>query len=573
MYWFAVFNMIMVMAKGYREVPRDQLMLLPPDIREMLGPEHPVFLVGDLVRRVDTSEFHAGRKTGGAGAEGYDPDMMLTLLIWAYAQGVRSSRRIERLCRSDLAFVWICGWNRPDHVTIARFRAQHAAVMPVLFERVLMLCGRAGMGRVGVVALDGTKVAANASKSANRSLKTLREMAAEAVAAHAAADAAEDAGRGPGRAGDDVPAGLASPRSRAAARERRDRLARLVAEMEAEEKAAAAAGAAEQAAKDKAWRDRKAAGKRPGPPPAGAEVALAQEKLDAAVAAQQAKIDDWNARDAADRAAGGPGLSKRTRPKSPAGEHCRVRKARAGRDRALARHAAREAARAAREEENPRRRNATDPGSRLMPVRGGGFIQGWNPQNVASSDGLIIATEVTASTTDTTWFAPMLDKARAAAALIAASRPPRPATSDGSSDSDTGDGTGDIGLILADAGYLSQDNLTCPGPDRLIATGTHRHLEHNATPGKPPRPGKHATPAAKAMTRRLQTEEGITAYRQRGHIAETPHANIKHNLGFRQFSMRGNDKVTGEWHLITTVHNILTAISAGKITTQTLATL
>jgi len=86
------------------------------------------------------------------------------------------------------------------------------------------------------VALDGTKVAANASKSANRSLKTLREMAAEAVAAHAAADAAEDAGRGPGRAGDDVPAGLASPRSRAAARERRDRLARLVAEMEAEEK-------------------------------------------------------------------------------------------------------------------------------------------------------------------------------------------------------------------------------------------------------------------------------------------------------------------------------------------------
>src|SRR5216683_1778111 len=181
------------MAKGYRPVARDQQFLLPPDMREWLPADHPVWLVISAVAdHLDTSAFHAARRLGGAGAAGFDPDMLVMLLTWAYANRVTSSRRIEQLCRTDVAFRVICAGDVPDHATIARFRAGFADAVPGLFAQVLILCARLGMGRVGVVALDGTKVAASASKAANRTGERLRELAAEAVAAHAAADAAED---------------------------------------------------------------------------------------------------------------------------------------------------------------------------------------------------------------------------------------------------------------------------------------------------------------------------------------------------------------------------------------------
>ena len=118
-----------MVAKGYRRVDRDQGFLLPPDMRQWLPAGHPVWLVIEAVRLVDTSAFHARRRTGGAGAAGYDPDMLVTLLVWAYANGVTSSRRIERLCGQDVAFRVICGGSVPDHVTIARFRAGFAELV------------------------------------------------------------------------------------------------------------------------------------------------------------------------------------------------------------------------------------------------------------------------------------------------------------------------------------------------------------------------------------------------------------------------------------------------------------
>ena len=193
------------MAKGYRPVDRDQAFLLPPDMREWLPGGHPVYLVIDALGQMDTSAFHAGRKTGGAGAAGYDPDMLLGVLVWAYAHREESSRRMEELCRTDVAFRVICAGNLPDHTTIARFRKDFGEAVPEFFAQVLILCGRLGMGRLGVVALDGTKIAASASRSANRTEERLRELAEEAVAAHAAADAAEDALFGAGRRGDELP--------------------------------------------------------------------------------------------------------------------------------------------------------------------------------------------------------------------------------------------------------------------------------------------------------------------------------------------------------------------------------
>ena len=134
------------MAKGYRPVDRDQPFLFPPDMREWLPADHPVWLMIRVVEgHLDTSAFHVRRKTGGAGTAGYDPDMLVTVLVWAYAHGVTSSREIERLCGTDVAFRVICAGNRPDHVTFARFRADFPEAVAGLFAEVLKLCARLGM--------------------------------------------------------------------------------------------------------------------------------------------------------------------------------------------------------------------------------------------------------------------------------------------------------------------------------------------------------------------------------------------------------------------------------------------
>src|SRR5215472_6093155 len=466
------------MAKGYRPVRRDQPFLLPPDMREWLPEDDPVWLVIEAVDgHLDTAAFHAVRRTGGPGTAGYDPDMLVTLLVWAYASGVTSSRRIEQRCVTDVAFRVICGGNFPDHVTIARFRAAFPGVVESLFAGVLVLCAKLGMGRLGVVTLDGTKIAANASKAANRTGEALRKLAAGRVAAHAAAGAAEDELFGEGRRGDEVPP-----------------------------------GEAQRAAGDAAGIKRGPGGRKPFPPETHAGVAKARAALERA----GAKAAEAEHKAAASK---GPGPV----------------------------------------------RNITDVDSRLMPVRGGGFVQGYNAQNVVSEDKLITATELTQDTTDTGWFEPMLRQAEDAAALITAHRPPPPPDPPG-----TAARQGGIGLFLAGAGYCSEHNLTIAGPDRLIATGKLRDLQHAPRePTSPPAGGQ----ATAAMAARLATPEGITAYRHRGHIAETPHGHLKHNMRFRQLSLRGKPKAAAEWKFACAVHNLVKAITTGHLTDQALAAL
>ena len=548
------------MAKGYRPVRRDQPFLLPPDMREWLPAGHPVWLViGVVSDHLDTSVFHARRRTGGPGTAGYDPDMLVALLMWAYANGVTSSRRIEAACWGDVAFRVICAGDVPDHVTIARFRAAFPGAVGDLFREMLVLCARLGMGKLGTIALDGTKVTANASKAANRSEETLRKLAAEAavqaVAAHAAEDAADDELFGAGRRGDEVPPDAVNPATRAA------RIAAALAELEAERQAEEVARQAQ--AQDYLALD----GRAPGPPPLAAAVAAARARLERARADRAAQITRLEAR------AAGPGVpgSRRDRPRRGVEDSGRVRAARARLARAEARVA--EAQRKAAAGSGPVR-NITDPDSRLMPARGGGFIQGYNAQNMTSEDGLIIATELTCDTTDTEWFEPMLRQAEDAAALIAACQPPA------GQDQDTG-----IGQVLADAGYLSKENLTAAGPDRLIAVGKHRDLEKTARQaataqdttttargGDADTHDGNGGPIA-AMAARLATEEGITAYRKRGHIAETPHGHIKHNMGIRQLATRGKPKTSAEWRFTVTVYNLCKAISAGNLTQATLTAL
>jgi transposase len=548
------------MAKGYRPVRRDQQFLLPPDMREWLPGDHPVWLVIRAVSDyLDTSAAHALRRTGGAGAAGYDPDMLVTLLIWAYASGVTSSRRIEAACHTDVAFRVICAGDVPDHATIARFRAGFPDLARELFTQVLMLCGRLGMGQVGTVALDGTKIAASASKGANRTEERLRKLAARRVAEHAAADAAEDELFGAGRRGDEVPPEAVAPGSRD------ERIRAALADLQAEREAAQA----QRDAQARQYLEAAETGQAPGGQiPAAAQIRAAQIRLERTQAAQREKIAVRQERDAQARVAGRPGFrGKRPYPveQAPA-----VRKARAALAKAQERAAERERKQAAKKDPGPVR-NITDPHSRLMPTRGG-FIQGYNAQNVTSGDGLIIATELTADPTDTAWFGPMLAAAQHAAALITAHQPAPGPGQDPPAAAADGGREHPIGLILADAGYCSEHNLTLEGPDRLIATGKHRDLEKQARTSAGPDPSD-GSGAVAAMTARLATEEGITAYRQRGHIAETPHGHIKHNMRFRQLTMRGLPKAAAEWTFTAAVHNLTKAITTGHLSTQTLATL
>jgi transposase len=534
------------MAKGYRPVDRDQVFLLPPDMREWLPAGHPVHLVIEVVEdHLDTSAFHAGRKTGGAGTAGYDPDMLVTVLVWAYAHRITSSRRMEELCRTDVAFRLICAGNLPDHSTIARFRKNFPEAAAGFFGQVLVLCARLGMGRLGTVALDGMKIAASASRAANRGEEKLRKLAAEAVAAHAAADAAEDELFGDAR-GDEVPEDAWSPRRRG------ERIAAALAQLEAERKAAEQ----EMQAKAEEFRARQRAGQRTGPGPAGAAVALALENLARVTAARQAQLAALEKRYAAGQPRRGRGAG--------AEDHCRVRRAAAKVEKARQRAAEAQARAAAKAGPGPVR-NITDPDSRLMPTRNG-FIQGYNTQNVTSEDGLVIATELTDDPADTAWWEPMMEKAAAAAALIEANRPPGP---DGGGEPEAG--AGGIGQALADAGYCSEGNLTCGGPDRLIAVGKRRDLEKAARDSDGAQDQDWGGPAVRAMRERLKTGEGIAAYRQRGHIAETPHGHIKHNMGFRQLPVRGKTRAAAEWTFTCAVHNLFKALTTGHLTPQALA--
>lgn len=411
---------------------------------------------------------------------------------------------------------------------------------------------------------DGLRTAA--AEQAKIDAQRAREVAAAAAAEHEATDAAEDALYGPDRRGDELPAELVDERSRAA------RIEQAIAEL----KAHSAAGGKDREAAAKRRRDREQQGRQQrqllldgyreqgrqvpvGRPPAEIRVEVLDENLAAHRARAQAKIDAWQER---------PYRGGRI----PAVEaDPRVQRAQACLDRAIAERAAQRQAEqvvleqapatgsgAARKPKAKPRRNITDPQSRIMPLRGGGWVQGYNCQAATSSDGLIIATSVGNNPNDATAFSAIMDNTAAAATLIDAHRP-------STAKSPTG-----IGVVLADAGYLSIENLTTPGPDRLIAVGKSHDVAvaaHGEPVTGPPPP--NATPV-EAMAHRLRTPEGHDLYKQRSHIAETPFGHAKHNLGFRRFTSRGIDRAAAEFSFHALVHNMFKAITAGALTPATI---
>jgi transposase len=201
------------MAQNFLGCDREQALLLPPSLREWLDDDHLAWLVLDVVGEIDLAEFYGAYRADGHGRAAHDPAMMVALLLYSYALGQRSSRAIERRCHEDVPTRIICANQAPDHTTIARFRARHQDALARTFTQVLALCARAGLVSVGVVALDGTAMAANASPEATRNYPAIREEVDRMLAEAEQADAAEDAEHGTSR-GDELPAELADRRSR-----------------------------------------------------------------------------------------------------------------------------------------------------------------------------------------------------------------------------------------------------------------------------------------------------------------------------------------------------------------------
>jgi transposase len=203
------------MAQNFLSCDRDQVLLLPPNMADWLREDHLARFVIETVDQLDLDAIYGYYRQDGRGRPAHDPAMMVGLVFYAYAVGVTSSRAIERRCVDDVAFRVITADRQPDHATIARFLVCHRAAISDLFFGVLALCRRAGMAKVGVVAVDSTKLAANASAAQNRTFEGLRAEAERIIEEAIETDRREDQLYGE-RRGDELPEELADPRTRTA---------------------------------------------------------------------------------------------------------------------------------------------------------------------------------------------------------------------------------------------------------------------------------------------------------------------------------------------------------------------
>ena len=547
-------------------------MLLPHNMLDWVPEGHAVRVVISTVERLAAREL-AGRlvppapKGSAAGPARYDPVMLLAVWMYAYLRGVLSTRAVEDRCRYDATFRVACGREVPDHTTFSRFR-QHlfaqAGLAEDLFCQVLYVCAGAGLGRLGVVAGDGVKIAANASKEASRTEAGLRKLAAQ-VMDGARRAAAGDEAREPPLPGTDLLLGgeiVPDPRSRAG------RIAACLEGLQGEREAAGAA-AREQG---QACLEALAAGAANGRPPAAVALAAWQLRLEQVIAAQQALIEDWQARRAA-----GAGSRLGRRPVDPQ----QTAAARSARARLAGLQAAAAAAAAGAGEGKKPQRNVTDPDSRLMPVRSGGFTQGYNCQDAAADDRLMLGGYACQDTGDALQAQRLTQVAEKGAAVVAAAHAAHaadPAVLRRCHDrlctlpqkAKNGPGhdaaachhamTSAIGVLVKDAGYHSEANLSAPGPDRLIAGGKTRDLARRQPASGPPPAG--AT-AVEANAHRLATPEGRALYKRRAPDVEGLHASLKDNSGLRRFSLRGLHNATSEFLFAGLAHNLrlLTAAS------------
>lgn len=424
------------MAKSYRPYFPEQDFLLPPSLREWLPESHLAFFVSDLIEELDLSAIESYYEREERGYPPYHPRMMTKVLVYGYCVGVFSSRKLEKRLLEDVAFRVLAAGNEPDFRTISEFRRIHLKALEGLFEQVLSLALKLGAMKLGRVAIDGSKVKANASKhkamSYGRIAEEQKRLKAEVrrlLSEAEQADKEEDKRYGRCNRGDELPAELGR---------REERLKRIAAaKRELEERARAEA----------------------------------EEKKDAK--AEEAKP-------------------------APKAQH-----------------------------------NFTDPESRIMKGPEG-FVQAYNAQ-IAVEPGLqlIVGQAVTQQANDKQQLLPMIDKVKQQSGQR-------------------------VKEALADSGYCSEENLRAAKKKKValyVATGKQKH--HQPAPPCPRGPIPKSATLVDRMKRKLTTQAGRAVYATRKTIVEPVFGQIKHAQGFRQFMLRGYEKVQAEWALVCTTHNLL----------------
>jgi transposase len=492
--------------KTFRPWQPGQTSLLPPSPCDWLSADHQVYFLLDLVDVLDLSAIVIpAQSKDPRGEKGFDPRMMTLLLLYAYCTGIVSSRRIERACYEDLAFRVLTGNQQPDHSRISEFRRRNLEALSELFVQILRLCQEAGMVSLGHVALDGTKVQANASKhkamSYERMLKAeaqLEQEIKELMRKAELLDAQEDGKYGKGKLGSELPKEL---------QRREDRLEKIKEARQALEAEAAAAAA----------RDR----------------AKQAEEAEAAVAeAVEKEVEEGERQKLRDKAA-------KAQEKAEAAMELAIEKAQeAGLEpqglepqaadampyRGLAHRADGSPTAAAQ-------RNFTDPDSHIMKSDGN-LLQGYNCQAAVDGDHqIIVAMGVSNQPPDVEHLEPMLER-------VIANTAQAPKT------------------FLADAGYWSEDNAkACEkhGVDPHIATGRQPH-------GKPPPPINGPIPkeldAKGRMARKLRKKAGREIYAKRKTTVEPVFGQTKEARGLRRLLLRGLEKVNSEWTIWGMTHNL-----------------
>jgi transposase len=526
-------------------------MMLPEDMRLWVGRDHFVWFLIEVTEGLDTTALEA-RCRPGKGRPGYDPRMLAVLLIYAYCQAERSSRRIEERCRTDAAFRVATGNLVPDHSTICRFRAAAACEggpLEDLFARVLFVLAAAGLGRLDVISVDGSKIWADASKQANRTEAGLRKLARAILdeAARADGEGCACAGHQHGEAaGLDGPQscgccdggmlpglgldGPAVPRGGWGGAPRAQRIAAGLAGLQA--------ARLEAEAQRRAAAETYLAAAREGMPPRGGIPA------DVAVQVAQLRLEQAQAKDAATDArwaAAGRRLPGRRRPGA---DSARTRKARGQLAAAVKARTDKNAADAAqdgtRKEPQPVR-NITDPDSRIMHCTLRGLVQAYNCQAPRTADGVFLLPRATQDVNDARQVEPAIADITRSQQVIAAGHAAGRHPSFRSA----------IGTVLFDPGYFSKNNIELPGPGRLIGTGgswTDTTPQHG--------PGCDHHDPRDQMAHNLATRQGRDLYRRRAPLSEGAFAYLKDIIGLRRFAMRGLPKAHGELLLACTAANI-----------------
>ena len=507
------------MAQNFIESRRGQGFLLPPDVREWLAADHLAWFVIDAVGEMDLSAFYAAYRADGHGRAAYEPSVMVALILYAFASNVRSSRAIECHCRQDVAYRVITGNLVPDHATIARFVCRHERALADLFAEVLKLCDRAGLVKPGVVSIDGTRIAGNASPEVNCQFE---QIASEILAEVRATDEAEDEAFGEAR-GDELPEQLRS------AEGRREFFRQAREQMRREEEGPEVAGEREADSTDEVSLALDA-NEIVGRGRQGRDAWLREGK-------RQLEQHRWENPDPISRSRGerlllsaerlGSELDVERRA-NEAYEHYRA----TARDRLGRRPGGR--AEPYRPPEVPAGKiNMTDPDSRPIPL-GFGFVQGYNAQAAVNEQQIVLAAEITNVSTDFSQLDPMVTATLAELERAGIDQLPE--------------------AVAADAGYWNEQHM-----DEVVA---NKHIPVLVAPDKGTRgtPKRWLTSGRAAWMRSvLRSEHGHERYRKRKQTVEPLFGNTKHNSGFYRFHRRGRRKVRLEWRLLMMTHNITKA--------------